>query len=159
MSASPEDAVLLLHGAWMNRWVMSYLAFALQREGFAVQTFVQATAAAVNPTLTMSSSNGWVTAAVVTVHFKNGIWNTEQGYEYNLVLVLALLVVAAADAGRYSLDHALGLALNGAAWGFGALAVGIAGGLGAVASARVAARQRSAARGRDRGRGAHPTTA
>src|SRR5207249_3607186 len=25
-------------GAWMNRWVMSYLALALQREGFAVQT-------------------------------------------------------------------------------------------------------------------------
>ena len=38
MSASPEEAVLLLHGAWMNRWVMSYLALALRREGFAVQT-------------------------------------------------------------------------------------------------------------------------
>src|SRR5439155_2296163 len=38
VSASPEEAVLLLHGAWMNRWVMSYLALALQREGFAVQT-------------------------------------------------------------------------------------------------------------------------
>ncbi len=38
MSASSEEAVLLLHGAWMGRWVMSYLALALQREGFAVQT-------------------------------------------------------------------------------------------------------------------------
>ncbi|TMH16597.1 MAG: alpha/beta fold hydrolase [Betaproteobacteria bacterium] len=38
VSASPEEAVLLLHGAWMNRWVMSYLALALRREGFAVQT-------------------------------------------------------------------------------------------------------------------------
>src|SRR5215212_2000302 len=27
-------------------------------------------------------------AAVATVHFKNGVWVTEQGYEYNLVLVL-----------------------------------------------------------------------
>jgi pimeloyl-ACP methyl ester carboxylesterase len=38
MSAHPREAVLLLHGAWMNRWVMGYLAFVLQREGFAVQT-------------------------------------------------------------------------------------------------------------------------
>ncbi len=30
--------MLLLHGAWMNRWVMAYLAFVLQREGLAVQT-------------------------------------------------------------------------------------------------------------------------
>jgi pimeloyl-ACP methyl ester carboxylesterase len=38
MNAYSGDAVLLLHGAWMNRWVMSYLAFSLRREGFAVQT-------------------------------------------------------------------------------------------------------------------------
>jgi pimeloyl-ACP methyl ester carboxylesterase len=38
MNAYSGDAVLLLHGAWMNRWVMAYLAFVLQREGFAVQT-------------------------------------------------------------------------------------------------------------------------
>jgi pimeloyl-ACP methyl ester carboxylesterase len=38
MNAYSGDAVLLLHGAWMNRWVMAYLAFALRREGFAVQT-------------------------------------------------------------------------------------------------------------------------
>jgi len=29
------EAVLLLHGAWMNRWVMGYLVHALRREGFA----------------------------------------------------------------------------------------------------------------------------
>ena len=38
MNANSGEAVLLLHGAWMNRWVMSYLALALRREGFAVQT-------------------------------------------------------------------------------------------------------------------------
>src|SRR5260221_2329828 len=37
MNAYSGDAVLLLHGAWMNRWVMAYLAFVLQCEGFAVQ--------------------------------------------------------------------------------------------------------------------------
>lgn len=35
--ARPADAVLLLHGAWMNRWVMGYLVRALSREGFAPQ--------------------------------------------------------------------------------------------------------------------------
>lgn len=34
MDASP-DAVLLLHGAWMNQWVMGYIALALRKEGFA----------------------------------------------------------------------------------------------------------------------------
>jgi pimeloyl-ACP methyl ester carboxylesterase len=38
VSASPEEAVLLLHGAWMNPWVMAYLAYRLRREGFAPQT-------------------------------------------------------------------------------------------------------------------------
>jgi pimeloyl-ACP methyl ester carboxylesterase len=33
-----KDAVLLLHGAWMNPLVMSYLAHALRAEGFTAQT-------------------------------------------------------------------------------------------------------------------------
>jgi len=37
MNAASGEAVLLLHGAWMNRWVMGYLAHALRGEGFAVQ--------------------------------------------------------------------------------------------------------------------------
>ena len=39
MNAHPREAVLLLHGAWMNSLVMGYLAHALRREGFAAQTF------------------------------------------------------------------------------------------------------------------------
>lgn len=35
MSAPSAESVLLLHGAWMNRWVMGYLAHALRAEGFA----------------------------------------------------------------------------------------------------------------------------
>jgi putative oxidoreductase len=97
-----------------------------------------------------------MTAAVLTVHGKNGIWNTDQGYEFNLVLVLALWVVAASDAGRYGFDHLLGLSLGGVAWGVGALAVGIAGGIGAVAAARIATRERERTARR---RGAHPHTA
>lgn len=39
MNARSREAVLLLHGAWMNPLVMSYLAHALRREGFATQAF------------------------------------------------------------------------------------------------------------------------
>jgi pimeloyl-ACP methyl ester carboxylesterase len=39
MNAQSREAVLLLHGAWMNPLVMGYLAHALRREGFAAQTF------------------------------------------------------------------------------------------------------------------------
>src|SRR5438876_6277475 len=37
------EAVLLLHGAWMNHWVMAYLAHALRREGFAAQALTYRT--------------------------------------------------------------------------------------------------------------------
>ena len=82
-----------------------------------------------------------MTAAVLTVHLKNGFFNTSQGYEYNLVLVAALFALAAIGAGEWSLDNALGLDLAGTGWALGALAVGLLGGLGAVASGRFAARQ------------------
>jgi pimeloyl-ACP methyl ester carboxylesterase len=38
-----QDAVLLLHGAWTNRWVMVYLAHALRREGFSAQALTYRT--------------------------------------------------------------------------------------------------------------------
>jgi len=37
MSGFSREAVLLLHGAWMNSWVMAYLCHALRGEGFAAQ--------------------------------------------------------------------------------------------------------------------------
>ena len=38
VNAHSREAVLLLHGAWMNPLVMAYLAHALRREGFAAQS-------------------------------------------------------------------------------------------------------------------------
>jgi pimeloyl-ACP methyl ester carboxylesterase len=37
VTVSSREAVLLLHGAWMNPLVMAYLTHALRREGFAAQ--------------------------------------------------------------------------------------------------------------------------
>jgi putative oxidoreductase len=70
--------------------------------------------------------------AIVTVHARNGLWNTARGFEYNLVLIAAVFAIAAADSGAWSLDHAIGLDLAGAGWALAALAAGALGGIGAV---------------------------
>ena len=77
-----------------------------------------------------------MTAAVITVHAPNGIWNTNQGYEFNLVLVATVFALSGVGAGNWSLDNAFGFDLHGAAWAIGALVVGVLGGIGAVLSGR-----------------------
>jgi putative oxidoreductase len=81
-----------------------------------------------------------MTAAVLTVHLPNGIWNTEKGYEYNLVLATVAFALAGIGAGQYSLDNAFGFDLHGAGWALAALGVGLLGGVGAVLSGHQAAR-------------------
>jgi putative oxidoreductase len=78
-----------------------------------------------------------MTAAVLTVHVRNGVWVTQNGFEYNLVLVAAVFALAAVGAGTVSLDSALGLDVAGAGWALGALGAGLLGGLGAVLSGRL----------------------
>lgn len=70
--------------------------------------------------------------AIVTVHARNGVWNTEKGFEYNLVLIAAAFAIAGAGPGAWSLDHALGLDLGGAEWALAALAAGLLGSIGTV---------------------------
>ena len=77
-----------------------------------------------------------MTAAVLTVHSSNGIWNTNQGYEYNLVLAAVMFALAGIGAGAWSLDNAFGFDLHGAAWAIGALVVGFIGGGGAIVTGR-----------------------
>jgi putative oxidoreductase len=81
--------------------------------------------------------------AIATVHVKNGIWNTSQGYEFNLVLIAAAFAVASIGAGDWSLDNALGLDIAGAGWGLAALGAGLLGAAGAVVSGRLASRHAS----------------
>jgi putative oxidoreductase len=69
-----------------------------------------------------------MTAAVITVHAPKGLWVTEGGYEYNLVLAAAAFALASGGAGAWSLDHAIGLSMHGVLWAIGALVVGLAGG-------------------------------
>ena len=79
---------------------------------------------------------GTMTAAIVTVHGRNGVWVTEKGFEYNLVLIAAAFALTGAGPGAWSFDHALSLSMSWPGWALGALAVGLLGGLGVVFSGR-----------------------
>jgi putative oxidoreductase len=74
--------------------------------------------------------------AIATVHFKNGIWNTEGGFEYNLVLIAALFAITAVGPGSVSLDNAFGFDLAAGGWAIAELAAGALGALGALAFGR-----------------------
>lgn len=79
-----------------------------------------------------------MTTAILTVHLKNGPWVTDSGFEYNLVL-MAIAFVVAANPGDWSLDAAFGLGeIHGTAFALGALALGLIGGMLAVAAGRSA---------------------
>jgi putative oxidoreductase len=69
--------------------------------------------------------------AIHRVHLKNGPWLTKGGYEYNLVLIAAVLALAETGPGRPSLDAALGRERSGPGWALAALALGAAGAAGA----------------------------
>ena len=68
---------------------------------------------------------GTMATAIRTVHLKNGPWVTNGGYEYNLVLMAAVLALADLGPGEFSLDHALGIEVKGPLVALAALAGGI----------------------------------
>jgi putative oxidoreductase len=76
-----------------------------------------------------------LTATMITaihrVHFKNGPWLTNQGYEYNLVLIAAVLSLAETGPGSPSIDSARGSDMHGPKWALLALLLGAAGAAGA----------------------------
>jgi putative oxidoreductase len=70
---------------------------------------------------------GTMFTAIRTVHLKNGPWASSGGYEYNLVLIAALLALADLGPGDFALDSALGIEVKGPLIALGALAGGIGG--------------------------------
>jgi putative oxidoreductase len=70
---------------------------------------------------------GTMLTAIHRVHLKNGPWATNQGYEYNLILICAAALVAELGPGPLSLDRLLGTEKSGPGWGIAALAMGGAG--------------------------------
>src|SRR3954454_7390357 len=47
---------------------------------------------------------GTMVMAIVKVHGSNGLWATENGYEYNLILIAVTIGVALTGPGQYALD-------------------------------------------------------
>ena len=59
---------------------------------------------------------GVMIVAVLTVHLKNGFFNTNGGYEFNLALAGMALTLLIVGAGAYSLDSVLGIFWLGIFW-------------------------------------------
>lgn len=84
---------------------------------------------------------GTMITAVRKVHLPKGPWNMEGGYEYNLVLISALLALAEEGPGDVSLDAALGIERTGVNWALFALAVGAGASTAAIEAGRRSAPQ------------------
>jgi putative oxidoreductase len=69
---------------------------------------------------------GVMTTAIKKVHLANGPWAANGGWEYNAVLIAAVVALTETGPGDLSLDHALGTERSGPAWALGALATGVA---------------------------------
>jgi putative oxidoreductase len=100
-------------------------------------------------------------AAIWTVHGPKGLWSTDGGFEYNLVLIATALALAGAGAGSWSLDRALRFSDSGPGWVLIALAIGLLGGAGGVLTGRSRDAQEREARERreQEGHGPHATPA
>jgi putative oxidoreductase len=70
---------------------------------------------------------GVMDQAVRTVHLDKGLFVTNGGYEYNLLIAAAAFAVAETGPGPWSLDAKLGLRMSGPLWALGALGAGLAG--------------------------------
>src|SRR5437588_871957 len=77
--------------------------------------------------------------AMVSVHVKNGIWNSNGGVELPLAFSAAAICLAFTGPGRYSFDQAIGWHMAGWAWGTLAVVLGAVAGLMILASRRPAA--------------------
>jgi putative oxidoreductase len=70
---------------------------------------------------------GVMSTAIRTVHLKNGPWVTDNGYEYPLALLATMVAFADIGPGEVSLDHRLGIEVNGPLVALLALGAGVGG--------------------------------
>jgi putative oxidoreductase len=83
--------------------------------------------------------------AIRKVHLPKGFWNAGGGYEFNLSLIAALLLLVDGGPGRLSVDGAIGIDETGTRWALAALVAGVAGSTLAIAAGEAeAARIREA---------------
>jgi len=78
---------------------------------------------------------GVMTSAILKVHRKNGLWVTDGGMEYNLMIIAAAFAVTEHGPGFPALDGLITKRRKGIGWALFELAVGVAAGVGVVALA------------------------
>jgi putative oxidoreductase len=83
---------------------------------------------------------GVMATAIAAVHWKNGVWAQDGGFEFPLVMAAVAFAVATIGPGSVSLDNAFGIDWAGLKWAIGAVAVGAAGGLATLAVGRLTRR-------------------
>ena len=84
---------------------------------------------------------GTMVSAIRLVHAPKGLWATNGGYEFNLVLIAALLAIVDSGPGEPSVDNALGIKDYGPRWALASLAAGFAGSTAVVQAGRAQAEQ------------------
>lgn len=84
---------------------------------------------------------GTMITAIRKVHGDKGLWAAQGGWEYNAVLIAALMALADAGPGDLSVDRALGMERTGPRWALAAFGLGAVGSLAAVALGRRGAQQ------------------
>src|SRR3954466_1083664 len=70
---------------------------------------------------------GTMVTAIRKVHAPKGPWVTEGGFEYNAVLIAAMVALAESGPGTPSIDSAVFPRMKGTAWALLALGAGVAG--------------------------------
>ena len=76
---------------------------------------------------------GTMVTAIRKVHKPQGVWAAQGGWEYNAVLIAALVALIDAGPGELSVDASLGRDEWGPGWAVGGLALGVAASTAAVA--------------------------
>lgn len=84
-----------MHPAMLWAWLAALGEFG---GGFLVATGLLTRLGALAITITMLM-------AIHLVHFKNGFWLSDHGYEYNLILISMGVALLIAGAGRFSVDR------------------------------------------------------
>ena len=75
----------------------------------------------------VSLLTGVMTNAIRYVHLQNGLWVTEGGVEYPVVMLAALAAIGDDGPGRFSLDESLGIGIRGPVVTAVAMTAGVAG--------------------------------
>ncbi|HEX4753955.1 MAG TPA: DoxX family protein [Solirubrobacterales bacterium] len=94
--------------------------------------------------LAAASLIGTMVTAIRTVHWEKGFWAQAGGYEYNLTIIAALLLIVDGGPGALSVDSALGIEETGPGVALAALAAGAIGSTVALAAAKAAAQKAAA---------------